>query len=393
MENVNPLDLERIDLRDDAPEVRSWDPKKRILWHKISSENKDRMGDIVRIDGLKTKNFRKKPGVLYGHNYSGLDPVPVIGGNVGFKKEKPILWAGTKFLDERAVSPKLSDLVSDLIVLNNLGLVGWSIGFKALKVEKITDKEGKWIGYDFVESELLEYSNVIIPANQDAVNNAISKGIDARLVPAEDQFRILDRYHALKEIEDSEKFEEFVPSLWTPETKDPENDYEADAGIEDLAEDEDESKKVSVEVVEVNSKHLERYESGSPFKYEGPDPGEHTASVGESCLFDPAYLRRYDPENGPSEIWGKLKEATKPEDPVYLLEIRFPVDQWTIKKAGGWLDKHPIPVTEFIPAKNAKEYLAIADIVTKSAETLASGVLLLEKIGSDLIKSLVGGKN
>ena len=159
------------------PEIKEIDEKKRIIWHKISVEKKDRMNDIVRIDGIDTKNFKKKPTVLYGHMYSGLDPLPVIGQNIGFKKEGKKYYAGTKFLDPEKddISPKLADLVNDLWTLNKKKLMGWSVGF--IPVETADLKEGdKVVGQDFKKSELLEYSNVILPANQDAVNDAVEKG-------------------------------------------------------------------------------------------------------------------------------------------------------------------------------------------------------------------------
>jgi len=58
-------------------------------------------------------------------------------------------------------------------------LLGWSIGFipKPGETEKIEDKEGNTTGYKFKKSELLEYSSVIIPANQEAIDNALKKGV------------------------------------------------------------------------------------------------------------------------------------------------------------------------------------------------------------------------
>ena len=41
----------------DDLEIKSIDDKTRTIWHKITKEVKDRMGDIVRIDGINLKNF------------------------------------------------------------------------------------------------------------------------------------------------------------------------------------------------------------------------------------------------------------------------------------------------------------------------------------------------
>lgn len=164
-------------------EIKSIDEKKRIIWHKVSKEVVDRMGDIIRIDGINTKNFKKKPAVLYGHNYGGMNPVPVIGKNIGFKKEGKSLYAGTQFLPTADDEPSqaLKDLINDNWILHKMKLLGWSIGFIPKVTEKV-EKDEKFIGYDYKESELLEYSSVIIPANQEAVNDAIKNGIVSKAV-------------------------------------------------------------------------------------------------------------------------------------------------------------------------------------------------------------------
>lgn len=157
-------------------EIKSVDEASRTIWHKITSEERDRMGDIVRIDGIDTAAFSRKPGVLYGHDYRSMNPVPVIGENVGFMREENALYAGTKFLGPEEVSRPLADLVSDLWTLNKKKLMGWSIGFMAREAKDIVEG-GRVTGQDYLRSELLEYSNVIIPANAEAVNDAIARGL------------------------------------------------------------------------------------------------------------------------------------------------------------------------------------------------------------------------
>jgi len=163
----------------DDLEIKSIDDKTRTIWHKITKEVKDRMGDIVRIDGINLKNFKKKPGVLADHNYWGSNPPPVIGEGIGFKKEGKALYAGTKFFDPEndEMSEALRDLSKDHYALQKMKLLGWSIGFMPTKTEMVKDKEGNFQGYDFKESELLEYSSVVIPANQEAITEAFTKGL------------------------------------------------------------------------------------------------------------------------------------------------------------------------------------------------------------------------
>lgn len=187
-------------------EIKSIDEKTRTIWHTITKEVPDRMGDVVEIDGLNLKNFKRKPAVIYGHDYVGKDPVPVFAENVGFRREGKELIAGTRFLDAGKVSPKLGNLINDLWYLDTKKLMGWSIGFlpNMDKAENITDPNGRVTGRRFKEAELLEYSNVIIPAHQDAVGADIrAKGIldglkDLKIVP-EDLEQAPEGYKSLEE--------------------------------------------------------------------------------------------------------------------------------------------------------------------------------------------------
>ena len=158
-------------------EIKSIDEEKRILWHPITREVEDRMGDIVRIDGMDASEFMKKPGVLYGHDYRSMNPIPVIAEGVGFEKDGDKLYAGTKFLpvETPGMSQALKDLINDNWLLQVKKLLGWSIGFIPTKWDAMMEN-GSFMGYDFQEWKLLEYSSVIIPAHQDAVNDALKGG-------------------------------------------------------------------------------------------------------------------------------------------------------------------------------------------------------------------------
>ena len=173
------MEIKHINLIDDI-EIKDVDEKKRIIWHKISKEMPDRMGDVVRVNGGDFKDYKKNPIVLYGHDYRSKDPLPVVGKNVGFKTEGKTLYAGTQFMDPNSdeMSQKWADLVNDLWLLNKKGLMGWSIGFipDHKETDEMKDKDGNFVGYDFKRWTLYEYSNVIIPANQGAVNNMLEAG-------------------------------------------------------------------------------------------------------------------------------------------------------------------------------------------------------------------------
>lgn len=175
--DINPDVLIRRRLNVEDIDIKTIDPETRTIWHTISREVEDRMGDIVRIGGGDFTDFEKKPAVLYGHDYRSMNPIPVIGRNVGFKVEGDRLYAGTQFLpvNTPGMSQGMRDLINDNWLLQEKNLLGWSIGFMAKKWDAMMEN-GSFLGYDIKEWALLEYSSVIIPANQDAVNDAIKDG-------------------------------------------------------------------------------------------------------------------------------------------------------------------------------------------------------------------------
>ena len=167
--------LRRLDPAD--LEIKSIDEKTRTIWHPVTREVEDRMGDIVRVDGAMLDEFKKKPAVLYGHDYRSMNPIPVIGENIGFEKDGDRLYAGTKFLPVTTpgMSQALKDLINDNWILQAKKLLGWSIGFMPVEWSMMMEND-EFQGYDFKTWKLLEYSSVIIPAHQDAVNDALKGG-------------------------------------------------------------------------------------------------------------------------------------------------------------------------------------------------------------------------
>ena len=165
--------IRRLDVGD--LEIKSIDEKTRTIWHPITREVTDRMGDIVRLEGADLEDFKRKPAVLYGHDYRSMSPIPVIAKNVGFERDGDKLYAGTEFLGTDGLSAPLADLVNDNWILHSLKLLGWSIGFIPMKWDEMKEN-GKLQGYDIKAWKLLEYSSVIIPAHQDAVNDALKGG-------------------------------------------------------------------------------------------------------------------------------------------------------------------------------------------------------------------------
>ena len=147
------------------PELRGINEKARTIEHVITTDSPDRDGDIIEADGWDLKEFEENPVVLFGHRH---DEEP-IARNIEIKTIENGLQAVTQFPPEG-----IHERADRLFELNKLGFIrSWSVGF--LPIEAGPREHGK--GIHFRKQKLLEYSNVPIPSNMEAVNLAVSKGL------------------------------------------------------------------------------------------------------------------------------------------------------------------------------------------------------------------------
>lgn len=130
----------------------------------MSTEDPDRMDDIIRMDGVNLKNFKKNPIALFNHNYN-----QVIGSWENVRIE------GKKLLGElKLAAQNTSDLVNQIRALVEQRILkAVSIGFIPLEVDPIENS----YGYEFKKWELLECSLVSVPANPSALSAAKSLGV------------------------------------------------------------------------------------------------------------------------------------------------------------------------------------------------------------------------
>lgn len=146
------------------PEVKAIDEAKRTIEHVISTGAVDRDGDIVSPEGWDLGEFLKNPVVLFGHRHD----IPPIGRAESVEVKDGSLVSLTRF------TPKgVSQFADEVFELNRLGFLrSWSVGFIGDEWQDL-DKGGR----RFTKQRLLEYSSVPIPANPEAVNLAVSKGV------------------------------------------------------------------------------------------------------------------------------------------------------------------------------------------------------------------------
>ena len=150
--------------------VSTEDIGERSVLFTISKEVVDRDGDILRASGVDFSNYMKNPVFLSFHNSREFPLGKVTKFWVEGNEVKAVVYFPT--LEELSTDPnnasekaKLVDFTYHCYKTGMLNAV--SVGF--IPIEWIeTDN-----GYDILKWELLEFSAVAVPANQDAIAQAV----------------------------------------------------------------------------------------------------------------------------------------------------------------------------------------------------------------------------
>jgi len=138
----------------------------------INTASVDRDRDRVMPAGANLESYLKNPVVQWGHNYR--DPWATIGKTT----ELTVNEAGINAKFELRDPVNEADPMHIIKALWDNGLVKTaSIGFNPIE-----GKENDFGGNDFTEWELLEWSLVPIPANQDALRLAVKGLSDMPLI-------------------------------------------------------------------------------------------------------------------------------------------------------------------------------------------------------------------
>jgi len=127
-----------------------------------SDEVLDRQGDVIVQDGWDLSNYKKNPVIQWAHNSS--EPAIATAEQLGFKTvngHKKLVYV-PKFHRKTPMSNYIADLVDAGII------VASSVGFRPTEMD-----DNK-----YTKAELLEISFVNVPANQNALSLALSKGYD-----------------------------------------------------------------------------------------------------------------------------------------------------------------------------------------------------------------------
>lgn len=148
------VDMKTIEV---AIEEKTFDKKERTIKHWISRSTLDRGKDIVLPKALDETNYRKNPIVLFNH-----DVYYPIANNRWINSENDGALALTAF--------GTTMFADDIYTLNVERILnGWSVGFIPKTWE--FDEENRVTKFSLVD--LLEYSSVSLPMNQDAVTEGL----------------------------------------------------------------------------------------------------------------------------------------------------------------------------------------------------------------------------
>ncbi len=156
-----------------SPEVKALDADVQLreeseIVMTITTETRDREGDIIRASGWRLDRYMRNPVVLWAHQHA----TPPVAKAKQIEPQGDRLVAIAEFVPED--TPVVGPLATALKRLYRDGFMrGVSVGFLPLKWRQMPDG-----GREFIEQELLEFSFVPVPANPEALARGVS-GIDA----------------------------------------------------------------------------------------------------------------------------------------------------------------------------------------------------------------------
>lgn len=241
----------------------------------ITTEDTDRMGEVIQLDGWDLKNYMKNPVVLWGHDHYKMP----IGICTSIERVEKGLLARGKFAP--------GEEGQQVRALYDLGVVrATSVGF----IEK--ERTGNLI----TKAELIEFSFVSVPANPMALSTLIKSNISVNEMVTKG-FMSVETKDAEPE-EEEEKEEEPVieePKDDVVEEEKPEVDNQVDNQVDNDKADEDDTKMVKISKSTIKSiklalkeasDALEDFESSEEDEEEDPERIEDEADE-EGTVEDP----------------------------------------------------------------------------------------------------------
>jgi hypothetical protein len=146
----------------------------RVLRYTCSDDSVDRMGDVIKQDGWNLESFKKNPVIMGFHDYSTFPVGNALSVGVdGNKLKMNILFADGEVNEDADKAFRMA---------KSGFMRAGSVGFNPKKYHMATPDEQKDLGMGqygmmFEEQELMEFSVCGVPANANALQESISKGM------------------------------------------------------------------------------------------------------------------------------------------------------------------------------------------------------------------------
>lgn len=153
-----------------TPQDLKIDEDERAIIAYINTGAVDRDKEILEPKGIDISHYRKNPVVLFGHNYRSLP----IGKNEWIKQDEKGLVAKTIYADHDEAEKIYNYRKSGFPLAESVGFI--PVDWEDYEDEEDIEKNGgakrrykKWV--------LLEYSNVPVPSNPEALQLAVKHGL------------------------------------------------------------------------------------------------------------------------------------------------------------------------------------------------------------------------
>ncbi len=199
----NDKDKNKMILKDMSVTIKEINDKDRTMVVVGSKEIVDRDKDIVKIDGVNLKNWKKNPVVLLNHDRMGFPVAKGVGKKAWVESNK--LMFKIQFATEEEYP--LADIAWKLYKGGYMS--GWSIGFLP-NLEKIEypEKHKKGALRIFNEVELIELSGTGVPANQEALMASVNKAWEDNVIDGEELNKWIELIEGLETVEKAAEVEE-----------------------------------------------------------------------------------------------------------------------------------------------------------------------------------------
>lgn len=144
-------------------ETKVLDAKTGLIEAVVSTEDIDRHGDIIRQAFWDFTEFKKHPVLVASHNYGDLR------AQIGDWQEMKVV--GTKTVGKARYYVGLGNEMADWgFTLASMGRAAYSVGFQPDMEKAVLRDDGGWPAkYEFKGQSMLEVSQVVVPANAQAL--------------------------------------------------------------------------------------------------------------------------------------------------------------------------------------------------------------------------------